>query len=99
VSVPPKNSLQVVCDAIVSAKIRAMQPYVEGDGIAVPLLDGFSYAQLGLLSAVLGTADIYVDVAAGDSSSASVPGYDHAVLTIRWPHERCKEEGHEVFGH
>jgi hypothetical protein len=81
----PEKALQLVCDAIASAKIRAMCPRVEDDGIAVPLVDGISYAQLGLLSAALGTAEIYVDVATGDSGSESVPGHDHAVLTIRWP--------------
>jgi hypothetical protein len=82
VSVPEK-SLQVVCDAIVSAKIRAMCPRAGDDGIVVPLVDGVSYMQLGLLSAALGTTEIYVDVATGDSCSELVPGYDHVVLTIR----------------
>jgi len=63
----PEKTLQIVCDAIASAKIRALCPRVEDDGIAVPLVDGISYMQLGLLSAALGTAEIYVDVATGDS--------------------------------
>ena len=80
-----QRSLQDVCDAITSAKIRAMCPRVEDDGIAVPLIDGISYAQLAQLNTMLGTAEIYVDVAPGDPDNASVPGHDHAVLTIRWP--------------
>ena len=80
-----KKSLQDVGDAIASAKIRAMCPLAEDDGIAVPLVDGISYAQLAQLSAALGTADIYVDVAPGDSGGELVPGHDHVVLTIRWP--------------
>jgi hypothetical protein len=81
----PQKSIQDVCDAITSAKIRAMCPRVEDDGIAVPLVDGISYTQLAQLSAAIGTAEIYVDVVPGDSGSASVPGRDHAVLTIKWP--------------
>jgi hypothetical protein len=61
-----------------------MCPRAGDDGIAVPLIDGISYAQLAQLSAALGTADIYIDVDPGDSGSASVPGYDHGALTIRW---------------
>lgn len=74
-----------VGDAIASAKIRAMCPHAGDDGIEVPLIDGISYAQLAQLSASLGTAEIYVDIAPGDSDSTSVPGRVHAVLTIRWP--------------
>jgi hypothetical protein len=80
----PEKALQLVCDAIASAKIPAMCPRAGDDGIAVPLIDGISYAQIAQLSAALGTADIYIDVDPGDSGSVSVPGYDHAVLTIRW---------------
>lgn len=83
VSASPK-SLQAVCDALAAAKIRAMWPRAEDDGIAVPLVDGISYEQLTHLSASLGTVEIYVDVAPADSDSESVPGHDHAVLLIRW---------------
>lgn len=79
------KTLQDVVDAITSAKIRAMWPRVEDDEITVLLVDGISYAQLAQLSAALGTVEIYVDVAPGDSGSELVPGRDHAVLTIRWP--------------
>jgi len=80
VKVLPK-SLQEVGVAISSAKIRALCPRAEIDGIAVDLVDGISYAQLARLSASLGTAEIYVDLVPGDSGSA---GRDHLVLTINW---------------
>jgi hypothetical protein len=79
------KSLQDVGDAIVSAKIPAMCPRAEDDGIEVPLVDGISYEQLSQLSVALGTADLYVDVAPGVTGSELAPGRDHAVLTIRWP--------------
>lgn len=81
------RSLQEVADAIASAKIPAMWPRAGDDGVLVPLVDGISYTQLARLSTALGTAEIHVDVAPGDSNSVSVPGYDHAVLTISWPAE------------
>jgi hypothetical protein len=88
-----KRSLQEVADAIASAKVRAMWPRAGDagdDSISVPLVDGISYTQLALLSAALGTTEIYVDVALGDSGSVSVPGYDHAVLTINWSQEALR---------
>ena len=86
-----QRALQVVSSALVSAKIRAMCPRVEDEGFAVPLIDGISYTQLAQLSAALGTAEIYVDVAPGDPDNETVPGHDHAVLTIWWP--QGKQEG------
>jgi hypothetical protein len=80
VKVLPKP-LQEVGVAISSAKIRALCPRAEIDGIAVDLVDGISYAQLARLSVSLGTAEIYVDLVPGDSGSA---GRDHLVLTINW---------------
>lgn len=79
------RSIQEVANALASAKIRAMWPRTEDDEITVPLVDGISYAQLTQLSAALETTKIYVDVEPGDSGSATAPGHDHAVLTIRWP--------------
>ena len=82
-----RRSLQEVADAIAAVKVPAMWPRAGDagdDSILVPLVDGISYVQLMSLSALLGTTEICVDVALGDSGSVSVPSYDHAVLTISW---------------
>lgn len=78
-----QKSLQEVSVAIISARIPAMCPRAGVDGIAVPLVDGVTYAQLTRLSASLGTTEIYVDLVPGDSGSGN-PGCDHLVLTINW---------------
>jgi hypothetical protein len=77
------KALQEVSVAITAAKIRAMCPRSEVDGIAVPLVDGVSYAQFAMLSAALGTTEIYVDLVPGVPGESN-PGCDHMTLTINW---------------